>query len=153
MIFLMSAKGVPTMMLMTRLLGDMQSVITWCQKYSWLTSFGCGYLTTVFSPPIALEIVDQSLILPETIITSFPQNWNQDPNKPEQRDVLNNIQRILLQPDRRPLLTVFDLAALIVQQCTAVFDRNAIKSKELQFMDMFEASIEEIVSHAASISE
>jgi hypothetical protein len=40
-----------------------------------------------------------------------------------------------------------------VQQCTAVFDRNAIKSRELQFMDMFEASIEEIASHAVSISE
>jgi hypothetical protein len=91
MIFLVSTKGVPTMMLMTRLLGDMQSVITWCQKYSWLASFGCAYLTKVFSPPMSLELVDQCLILPETIITSFSQNWNQDPNKPEHRDVLNNI--------------------------------------------------------------
>jgi hypothetical protein len=54
--------------------------------------------------------------------------------------------------DRLPLLTVFDLAALIVQQCTAVFDRNAVKSADLQFMDMFEASIEEIVSHTLSIA-
>lgn len=51
-----------------------------------------------------------------------------------------------MQSDRLPLHTVFDLAALIVQQCTAVFDRNAVKSSDLQFMDMFEASIEEIVS-------
>jgi len=99
-----------------------------------------------------LNSFDQSLTSIETIITSFPQNWNQDPNKPERRDVLYNIHRILMQPDRLPLLTVFDLAALIVHQCTAVFDRNAIKSTDLQFMDMFEASIEEIVSHTASIA-
>jgi hypothetical protein len=102
------------------------------------------------APQPVFEPVNKCLISSETIITSFPQNWNQDPNKPEHRDVLNNIQRILHQPDRRPLLAVFDLAALIVQQCTAVFDRNAIKSRELQFMDMFESSIEEIVGHSAS---
>jgi hypothetical protein len=83
----------------------------------------------------------------ETIITSFPQNWHQDPNHPGRRDVLKSIDKVLSQVDRDPLLSVYDLAALIVLQCTAVFDRNAIKGSDLQFLDMFDASIEDIVCH------
>jgi hypothetical protein len=90
---------------------------------------------------------DLILTTPETIIMSFPQNWNQNPINPERRDVLKIMRKVLNQCNRPPLLSVYDLAALIVLQCTAVFDRNAIRGSNLQFMDMFQASIEEMVSH------
>ena len=73
------------------------------------------------------------------IVTSFPQRWEQPKNDP--LNVLDGIIEDINSKTREPVRSVYDLAIIITNRCSGVFDRHRMGDEEYQFLDMFEASI------------
>ncbi len=75
----------------------------------------------------------------DLVITCFPQRWDQ-PN----RDPLNVLDGIIEETNaktRPPIQSVYDLAMLITNRCSGMFDRYRLADQDYQFLDMFESSI------------
>ena len=83
-------------------------------------------------------------VLLGTVISSFPERWDKQDNYP---DVLTDILELLRLEDRAVLESPGDLAAVIMRYCVTVFERARFKDefKNLQFMDMFESDIGDVV--------
>lgn len=73
------------------------------------------------------------------IVTSFPQRWEQPKNDP--LNVLDGIIEDINSKTRDPVRNVYDLAIIITNRCSGVFDRHRLGDDEYQFLDMFESSI------------
>lgn len=73
------------------------------------------------------------------IVTSFAQRWDQPKNDP--LNVLDGIIEDINSKTREPVRSVYDLAIIITNRCSGVFDRHRMGDEEYQFLDMFEASI------------
>ncbi|CEO59250.1 Putative Ankyrin repeat protein [Penicillium brasilianum] len=73
------------------------------------------------------------------IVTSFPQRWDQPKNDP--LNVLDGIIEDINSKTRDPVRSVYDLAIIITNRCSGVFDRHRLGDDEYQFLDMFESSI------------
>lgn len=73
------------------------------------------------------------------IVTSFPERWEQPKNDP--LNVLDGIIRDINSKTREPVQSVYDLAMVITNRCSGVFDRHRMGDEEYQFLDMFESSI------------
>ncbi|KAJ5167207.1 uncharacterized protein N7482_005988 [Penicillium canariense] len=73
------------------------------------------------------------------IVTSFPQRWDQPKNDP--LNVLDGIIGDINSKTRDPVKSVYDLAIIITNRCSGVFDRHRLGDDEYQFLDMFESSI------------
>lgn len=73
------------------------------------------------------------------IITAFPQRWQQPKNDP--LNVLDSIIEDINSKTRDPVKSVYDLAMIITNRCSGVFDRHRMGDEEYQFLDMFESSI------------
>ncbi|KAL4895752.1 hypothetical protein BDV59DRAFT_173086 [Aspergillus ambiguus] len=73
------------------------------------------------------------------IVTSFAQRWEQPKNDP--LNVLDGIIEDINSKTREPVRSVYDLAIIITNRCSGVFDRHRMGDEEYQFLDMFEASI------------
>ncbi|KAJ5627668.1 hypothetical protein N7490_009896 [Penicillium lividum] len=73
------------------------------------------------------------------IVTSFPQRWDQPKNDP--LNVLDGIIEDINSKTRDPVKSVHDLAIIITNRCSGVFDRHRLGDDEYQFLDMFESSI------------
>ncbi|KAJ5082705.1 hypothetical protein N7532_011748 [Penicillium argentinense] len=73
------------------------------------------------------------------IVTSFPQRWEQPKNDP--LNVLDGIIEDINSKTRDPVKSVYDLAIIITNRCSGVFDRHRLGDDEYQFLDMFESSI------------
>lgn len=73
------------------------------------------------------------------IVTSFPQRWDQPKNDP--LNVLDGIIEDINSKTRDPVNSVYDLAIVITNRCSGVFDRHRLGDDEYQFLDMFESSI------------
>ncbi|KAJ5292018.1 hypothetical protein N7478_001269 [Penicillium angulare] len=73
------------------------------------------------------------------IVTSFPQRWDQPKNDP--LNVLDGIIEDINSKTRDPVKSVYDLAIIITNRCSGVFDRHRLGDDEYQFLDMFESSI------------
>lgn len=73
------------------------------------------------------------------IVTSFPQRWDQPKNDP--LNVLDGIIEDINSKTRDPVNSVYDLAIIITNRCSGVFDRHRLGDDEYQFLDMFESSI------------
>jgi hypothetical protein len=52
------------------------------------------------------------------LVTSFPLKWGQ--NNGEDYDILDFLLQYLTRRDRSPLLSICDLASLIVQRCAGL---------------------------------
>ncbi|KKK18050.1 hypothetical protein ARAM_000740 [Aspergillus rambellii] len=76
---------------------------------------------------------------PNLIVTSFPQRWEQPKNDP--LNVLDGIIEDINSKTREPVRSIYDLAIIITNRCSGVFDRHRLGDEEYQFLDMFEASI------------
>ncbi|KAL3468170.1 hypothetical protein BJX64DRAFT_246984 [Aspergillus heterothallicus] len=76
---------------------------------------------------------------PSLIVTSFPQRWDQPKNDP--LNVLDGIIEDINSKTREPPHSVYDLALVITNRCSGVFDRHRLGDDEYQFLDMFESSI------------
>ncbi|EFW99856.1 GTP-binding protein [Grosmannia clavigera kw1407] len=75
----------------------------------------------------------------DLVVTCFPQRWDQP-----KRDPLNVVDGIIEDTNaktRPPVQSVFDLAMLITNRCSGMFDRYRPADQEYQFLDMFESSI------------
>ncbi|EPS25382.1 hypothetical protein PDE_00315 [Penicillium oxalicum 114-2] len=99
---------------------------------------GCGHLGT--DPKIFM--VDQLwmwILGTNLIVTSFPQRWDQPKNDP--LNVLDGIIEDINSKTRDPVKSVYDLAIIITNRCSGVFDRHRLGDDEYQFLDMFESSI------------
>ncbi|KAJ5961290.1 Mg2+ transporter protein CorA-like/Zinc transport protein ZntB [Penicillium vulpinum] len=73
------------------------------------------------------------------IVTAFPQRWDQPKNDP--LNVLDGIIEDINSKTRDPVKSVYDLAMIITNRCSGVFDRHRLGDEEYQFLDMFESSI------------
>lgn len=73
------------------------------------------------------------------IVTAFPQRWDQPKNDP--LNVLDGIIEDINSKTRDPVRSVYDLAIIITNRCSGVFDRHRLGDEEYQFLDMFESSI------------
>ncbi|KAF7595629.1 hypothetical protein BBP40_005377 [Aspergillus hancockii] len=73
------------------------------------------------------------------IVTSFAQRWEQPKNDP--LNVLDGIIEDINSKTREPVRSVYDLANIITNRCSGVFDRHRMGDEEYQFLDMFESSI------------
>lgn len=89
-----------------------------------------------------IVMVDQLwmwILGPNLIITAFPQRWQQPRNDP--LNVLDSIIEDINSKTRDPVASVHDLAMIITNRCSGVFDRHRMGDEEYQFLDMFESSI------------
>ncbi|KAJ8115401.1 hypothetical protein OPT61_g2953 [Boeremia exigua] len=75
----------------------------------------------------------------DLIVTAFPQRWQQPRNDP--LNVLDGIIERLNSKTQEPVRNVYDLATIITERCSGVFDRHRVGDEEYQFLDMFESSI------------
>lgn len=75
----------------------------------------------------------------DLIVTAFPQRWQQPRNDP--LNVLDGIIERLNSKIQEPVRNVYDLATVITERCSGVFDRHRVGDEEYQFLDMFESSI------------
>ncbi|KAJ5581706.1 hypothetical protein N7535_000326 [Penicillium sp. DV-2018c] len=73
------------------------------------------------------------------IVTAFPQRWDQPKNDP--LNVLDGIIEDINSKTRDPVRSVYDLAMIITNRCSGVFDRHRLGDEQYQFLDMFESSI------------
>ncbi|KAJ5490973.1 hypothetical protein N7539_002540 [Penicillium diatomitis] len=73
------------------------------------------------------------------IVTSFPQRWDQPKNDP--LNVLDGIIEDINSKTRDSVKSVYDLAIIITNRCSGIFDRHRRGDDEYQFLDMFESSI------------
>ncbi|KAL2823400.1 amidase signature domain-containing protein [Aspergillus cavernicola] len=94
------------------------------------------------TPEPKIFMVDQLwvwILGPSLIVTSFPQRWDQPKNDP--LNVLDGIIEDINSKTREPVRSIFDLAIIITNRCSGVFDRHRLGDDEYQFLDMFESSI------------
>lgn len=75
----------------------------------------------------------------DLIVTAFPQRWQQPRNDP--LNVLDGIIERLNSKTQEPVRSVYDLATIITERCSGVFDRHRVGDEDYQFLDMFESSI------------
>lgn len=73
------------------------------------------------------------------IVTSFPQRWDQPKNDP--LNVLDGIIEDINSKTRERVQSVHELATIITNRCSGIFDRHRMGDEEYQFLDMFESSI------------
>lgn len=79
-----------------------------------------------------------------TIITCFPKCWGR--NKPDPSAVHESLRLRLKVARKDEVRSVYDLALLIIDQCSRVFfDRTNALTRQPQVMDLFERRISELV--------
>ena len=81
----------------------------------------------------------------DTIITAFPKRWGR--NKPDPSAVQKCIRTRLRSARDDEVRSVFDLAIIIIDQCSRVFfDRTQSVDLQPQMMDNFANAIGKVVS-------
>jgi hypothetical protein len=90
-------------------------------------------------------LLSRVLTVAGTIITSFPRRWGK--NKPDPSAVHKSIRARLRSAREDEIRTVFDLALIIVDQCSRVFfDRSKSIDRAPNLVDIFADSIRGVVS-------
>jgi hypothetical protein len=80
----------------------------------------------------------------DLVLTCFPERWDQP-----KRDALNLFDGVIEDINsktRPPVMSVYELAALITDRCSGTFDRHQWRRDEYRFLEMFELSIGNLVS-------
>lgn len=86
-----------------------------------------------------------------TILTSFPRRWGR--NKPDSSGVHKSL-RDRLALGEEEIKSVFDLALVIIDQCSRVFfDRTKPRDNRPEVMDIFGNAVASLVSKVRSYSE
>lgn len=84
------------------------------------------------------------VICPDTILTSFPRRWGR--NKPDPSGVHKSLRERLRHVEPGRINSVFDLAFIIIDQCSRVFfDRTKPTDQRPEVMDIFSNTIAHIV--------
>lgn len=98
----------------------------------------------VYFSPLIISMINTDATL-DTVVTSFPQQWdNHTEIQNTFHGVLESIQSELKNPHRPALQSVSDLASLIINNCSGVFDPFRVPSNQ-QYLDLFDNSICDIV--------
>lgn len=85
----------------------------------------------------------------DTIITSFPKRWGR--NKPDPSAIQKCIRTRLRAARDNEVQSVFDLAMIIIDQCSRVFfDRTLSVDLQPQVMDNFANAIGKVVRKTSS---
>lgn len=85
----------------------------------------------------------------DTIISSFPKRWGH--NKPDHSAIQKCLRTRLRSARDDEVRCVFDLAIIIIDQCTRVFfDRTLSVDLQPQMMDSFANAIGRVVSTISS---
>ena len=86
----------------------------------------------------------------ELVITSFPQRWQQPQNDPY--NVLDGIVEGIKSRTGDPIMSVYDLVALITYRCFSVFDRqHQLGNEDNRLLNMFEGSVEKMVKEESAL--
>lgn len=95
---------------------------------------------------ISSYITEKGLIIfTDTIITSFPKRYGR--NKPDPSAVHKSIRMRLEVCRRNEIRSAFDLALIIIDQCSRVFfNRTKTADRQPQVMDLFASAIGNVVS-------
>lgn len=82
---------------------------------------------------------------PDTIITSFPRRWGR--NKPDNSGIHKTIRARLDQLRIGQVQSVYDLALLIMNQCSTVFfDLTKSADERPEVLDIFSNALSHVVS-------
>lgn len=91
----------------------------------------------------------------DTIVTSFPQCWGSSKGQSRENDILDtrNVVDCILdhlrQKERSPIVSVFDLAELIMARCLSLnSDRMEWEYERHRYLEIFDYSINYVVSHS-----
>ncbi|KAI3318081.1 hypothetical protein HD806DRAFT_540551 [Xylariaceae sp. AK1471] len=88
------------------------------------------------------------------VITSFPQSWGGSGSSGDSESgLLEQIKGYLHLPNRQLIMSVNQLASVIITECTRVFGRFKIPHRELRFLDFFDASISDVADRHAKICD
>ena len=88
----------------------------------------------------------------DTIITCFPKRWGK--NKPDESAVQKCIRTRLREARIDEVRSVYDLALIIIDQCSRVFfDRTQPTDMQPQVMDAFANAIGRVVSFHISLTK
>lgn len=101
---------------------------------------------------IRLLMVDQLwmwIVGNDLLITSFPRRWQQTSNDPH--DVLEAVISDVHSPGRAAPSSVYELALIIATRCFGPFDRRNISEGEMLFLDMFEASVGDVMDRETEL--
>ena len=83
----------------------------------------------------------------DTILTSFPRRWGR--NKPDPSGVHKSLRERLSHLEDDRINSVFDLALIIIDQCSRVFfDRTKPIDQRPEVMDIFSNTIAHVVSNS-----
>lgn len=86
------------------------------------------------------------LINRDTIISSFPKRWGR--NKPDLSGVHKGIRSRLEHLQDGDVQSIYDLAVIIMNQCSIVFfDRTKSQDERPGMMDIFANAIGNVVCH------
>ena len=110
----------------------------------WLISCGFGSCIAVGFQLILLSIAYELVLFADTIVTCFPQKWDQI-SKPDPNDTLQLLFDRLGSLDLFPITSAHDLIAVITNHCAGIFGRARAPS-HLQFKEIFKSAIGEAVS-------
>jgi hypothetical protein len=81
----------------------------------------------------------------DTVISAFPRRWGR--NKPDPSAVHRGIRDRLAQLDSDEIHSVYDLALVVVDECSKVFfDQTKALDQRPEVVDLFSSAISKIVS-------
>ena len=90
----------------------------------------------------------------ETIVTSFPQRWDDSMDKIragsdilDTRNILDSVLAHLRRKNRSPINSVFDLSELIMTRCLGLnFDQVEREHERYPYLEIFDYSVNYVVS-------
>jgi hypothetical protein len=83
----------------------------------------------------------------DKIITSFPLRWGEVNGKGEGHDILDLLLKSLRKRQRKPIVSMFDLASVIIQRCAGlVAAQHERLPQEYDMLGKFRKAIGLIVS-------
>lgn len=80
----------------------------------------------------------------DTILTAFPRRWGR--NKPDPSAVHRAIRDHLSNVDSSQITSIYDLALIIIDECSKVFFDRTKPDLRPEVVDMFSSAISSIVS-------
>ena len=128
-------------------------------ELSWLISCGSGFWTRVrlvvfrhsgiISSHVGRYLKETVKITDsmntDTILTSFPRRWGR--NKPDSSAVHRGIRDHLGKLDSGQINSIYDLALIIIDQCSRVFfDRTKTADRQPRVMDLFASAIGDVTN-------
>lgn len=116
-----------------------QVVFRYCRDYPFPHQHPHDRLKIFMVDQLWLWILGDGLVL-----TCFPERLNQP-----RRDVLNLFDAVIENVNsktRPPVKSTLELASLLTDQCSGIFDRHEASRDEFRFLEMFELSIGTMVS-------